>query len=150
MNKQLVKGTLRRTMFQQRSGQKTWRGMDVHNTALEKLGYKVMEEEIITASAKAAGDEAATWAAKCAERKPKFPSRTLCYSVSVALQAPPASKIQQQENQQLELEERVSAAAVIKSRNCEERAKEVANVNKQLDAGRARCAKAILAKAMQK
>ena len=38
--------------------------------------------------------------------------------------------------------------AVMKSRNSEERAKEVANVNKQLDAGRARCAKAILAKAM--
>ena len=53
--------------------------------------------------AKAAGDEAATLAAKCAEQKQKFPSRTLCYSVSVALQAPPASKIQQQENQQLEL-----------------------------------------------
>ena len=36
---------------------------------------------------------------------------TLCYSVSVALQAPPACKIQQQENQQLELEEHVRAAA---------------------------------------
>ena len=138
-------------MFQQKKrAEDLANGMDVRTTALEKLGYKVIEEEIITASAKAAGDEAATWAAKCAEQKPKFPSRTLCYSVSVALQAPPASKIQQQENQQLELEERVSAAAVIKSRNCEERAKEVANVNKQLDAGRARCAKAILAKAMQK
>ena len=32
----------------------------------------------------------------------------------------------------------------MKSRNSEERAKEVANVNKQLDAGRARRAKAIL------
>ena len=104
--------------------------MDVRNTALEKLGYKVIEEEIITASAKAAGDEAATWATKCAEQEPKFPSRTLCYSVSVALQAPPASKIEQQENQQLELEEHVRAAAVMKSRNSEERAKEVANVNK--------------------
>ena len=102
--------------------------------------------------AKAAGDEAATWAAKCAEQKRKFPSRTLCYSVPVALQAPPASKIQRQENQQLEHEESVpaSAAAVIKSRNSEEQAEEVANVNKQLDAGRAHSAKAILAKAMQK
>ena len=103
--------------------------MEVRNTALEKLGYKVIEEEIITASAKSAGDEAATWAAKCAEQNPKFLSR----SVSVALQAPPASKIQQQssENQQLELEERVRAAAVINSSKSEERNKKVANVNKQ-------------------
>ena len=115
-----------------------------------QLGYKVKEEEIITASAKAAGDEAATWAAKCPEEKPKFPSRALCYSVVVALQAPPAVKMQQQENQQLELEERVRTAAVMKSRNIEERAKEVANINKQREAGRARRAKAILARAMQK
>ena len=58
--------------------------------------------------------------------------------------------MQQQENQQLELEERVRTAAVMKSRNIEERAKEVANINKQREAGRARRAKAILAKAMQK
>ena len=77
-------------------------------------------------------------------KKPKFPSRMLYYSVSVALQAPPAIKIQQQENQQLELDERFCAAAVMKSRNSEERAKEVVNANKQLDAGRARSGKAIL------
>ena len=46
--------------------------------------------------------------------------------------------------------ERVRTAAVMKSRNSEERAKEVANISKQQDAGRARSAKAILAKAMQK
>ena len=55
--------------------------------------------------------------------------------------------MQQQENQQLELEERVSTAAITKSRNSEERAKEVVNINKQRDARRA---KAILAKAKQK
>ena len=42
---------------------------------LEQLCYKVKEEEIITASAKAASDKAATWAAKCAEQKQKHPSR---------------------------------------------------------------------------
>ena len=125
-------------------------GLDVRNAALEKLGYKVKEEEIITASAKAADDDAATWAAKCAEQKPKFPSRALCYPVSVPLRTPPVVKIQQQENQQLELEERVRRAAVMKSRNTEGRAKEVANIKKQREAGRARSDKDILAKAMQK
>ena len=73
--------------------------MDVRNATLEQISYKVKEEKIITACAKSAGDEAAFWAAKCAEQIPKFPSRTLCYSVvSVALQAPPAVKMQQQWN----------------------------------------------------
>ena len=102
MNKQQVKSDLRRTMFQQKKrAEDLANGMDVYNTAFEKLGYKVIEEEIITATAKAAGDRdgAATSAAKCAEQKPKFPSRTPCYSVSVALQAPHANKIQRQENQ---------------------------------------------------
>ena len=58
-----------------------WR-IGICNATLEQLGYKVKEEKIIKASAKAAGDEAATWpanSAKCAEHKPKFPSRTLSY-----------------------------------------------------------------------
>ena len=59
-------------------------GMDVCYAAFEQLGYKVKEEEIITTSAKSAGEEAAAWAANCAKQKPKFPSRTLCNSVSVA------------------------------------------------------------------
>ena len=115
-------------------------GMDVCYAAFEQLGYKVKEEAIITAFAKAPGDEAATWAAKWAEQKPKFPSRTLCYLVSVTLQAPPALKMQQQENQQLDLEEHVSTAAIMimKSRNREERAKELANINKGQDADRSR------------
>ena len=91
MERQRLNGELRRTIFQQKKLAEELAygmpGMDVpsRNASLEQLGYKVTEEEIITASAKAAGDEAATWAAKCAEQKPKFPSRTLCYLVSFAL-----------------------------------------------------------------
>ena len=100
MDKQRLKSDLRRAMFQHKKlAEELANGMDVRNATLEQLGFKVKEEEIITASAKAAGGEAATWAAECAKQNPKYPSRTLCYSVSVALQAPPASKIQQQENQ---------------------------------------------------
>ena len=151
MEKQRLKSDLRMTMFQEKKrAEELANGMDVRNAALQKLGYKVKEEAIITASAKAAGDEAATWAAECAEQKPKFPSRDLCYSVSVALRAPPVVKMQQQENQQLELKECVSTAGVMKSRNTHEQAKEVANINRQRDVGRARRAKAILAKVMHK
>ena len=109
-HKQRLKSNLRRTMFQQKKrAEELANGMDVRNATLEQPCNKVKEEEIITASAKAAGDEDATWAAKCAEQKPKFPSRTLCYSISVTLQAPPAVKMQQQKNQQVdELEERIS------------------------------------------
>ena len=42
------------------AGRRLANGMDVRNTDLEKLGYKVTEAEIITDSAKAAGDETAT------------------------------------------------------------------------------------------
>ena len=55
-----------------------------------------------------------------------------------------------QENQPLELEECVSTAAIMKPRISEERVKELAIINKELDAGRARSAQAIFAKAMQK
>ena len=65
-----------------------------HSSSLDKI----KEEEIITVSAKAEGEEAATWAAECAERKQQYPSRTLCYSVSLALQAPQAVKMEKQEN----------------------------------------------------
>ena len=58
--------------------------------------------------------------------------------------------MQQQENQLVKFEELVRTAAIMKSRNSEERAQELANVNKELDAGWARSAKAILPKAMQK
>ena len=59
-------------------------------------------------------------------------------------------ELQQQEKQQLELEERISTAAIMKSENSEERGKKLANISKDRDAGRACSAKAILAKAMQK
>ena len=62
--------------------------------------------------------------------------------------------MQQQQIQQLELEARVCPAAIMKSRNSEEQAKELANINKEQDAGRAHNAQAasqaILEKAMQK
>ena len=61
-------------MFQQKKrAEELANGMDVCNATLEQLGYKVKEEAIITAFAKAPGDEAATWAAKWAEQKPNFP-----------------------------------------------------------------------------
>ena len=123
-------------------------GMSARNSTLEGVGYKVKEEEIITVSAKAAGVEAAAWAAKCAEQKQKHPSRTLYYSVSVALQAPPAAEIEQHDNGQHRVEERVRTAALIK-KNSEERAEELAEFTKQRDAGRARRAKAIFEKAME-
>ena len=134
-------------MFQQKKwAEELANGMDVCNATLEQLGYKVKEEEIIAASAKAAGDEEATLAAQCTEQKPKFPS---CIRYQLR-QAPPAVKLQQQEKQQLELEERISTAAIMKSENSEERGKKLANISKDRDAGRACSAKAILAKAMQK
>ena len=67
-------------------------GMDVRNAALEQLGYTVKEAEIITASAKAAGDKAATWAAKCAEQKPKI---SLTYSVLFGIGRAPSSSCRQ-------------------------------------------------------
>ena len=62
-------------------------GMALRNAAQEQLGHKIKEEEILTVSAKAEGEEAAIWAAKCSEQKQQYPSRTLCYSVSLAFQA---------------------------------------------------------------
>ena len=53
-------------------------GMAVRNTKLEQLGHKVEDEELITVSAMAAGDEAAAWCTKCADEKHSFPSRSLC------------------------------------------------------------------------
>ena len=75
-----------------------WNGMALPNATLEQLGHKIKEEEIITVSANAEGEEAATWAAKCAEQKQQYPSRTLCYSVSLALQA---LNMEKQENRDI-------------------------------------------------
>ena len=85
MNEQRLKSDPRRAIFQQKKpAEELANGMpvDVCIATREQLCYEVKEKEIIKASAKAAGDEAATWpanSAKCAEHKPKFPSRTLSY-----------------------------------------------------------------------
>ena len=75
--------------------------MALCNAAPEQLGHKIKEEEIITVSAQAAGDEAASWAAKCAQQNHQYPSRTLCYSVSLALQAPQAVKKEKPDNREI-------------------------------------------------
>ena len=81
--------------------------MVLSNAALEQLDHKIKEEEIITitVSAKAEGVQAATWAAECAEQKQQYPSRyssrTLCYYVSLTLQAPQAVKMEKQENREI-------------------------------------------------
>ena len=155
MEKQRLKSDLRRTMFQQKKrAEELADGMAVRNAALEQLGYKVKEEEIESSTAKEAGNEAATWAAKSAKQNQKYPSRELYHSVSVALQAPPAAdKIQQQEKQQFQLEERArtqAAAMILKSRISAERAEEATKFTKAREAGRARRAKAILGNAMRK
>ena len=71
---------------------------------------------MITASAKAVGDELGT-SLKLRLGLPNVLNKVsltfFVLSVSVALQAPPAVKMQQQENQQLELEESVSTAAIM-------------------------------------
>ena len=54
-------------------------GMAVGDATLEQLGCKVNEEDRIAVSAKVSGEDAATWAAKCAEQK--HPSRRLAYTV---------------------------------------------------------------------
>ena len=107
--------------IQRKEAEKLASGMSNRNSALEGAGCKVKEEEIITVSAKAAGDEAATWAAKCAENKQRYPLpdlyRSQGRSVSVALQAPPAVKFRQEANEprQLQLEDHVQRAAIMKS-----------------------------------
>ena len=48
--------------FQQRKrAEELTNGMVLRNAALEQLGHKIKEEEIITVSAKAEGEEAASW-----------------------------------------------------------------------------------------
>ena len=60
--------------FQQRKqAEELTNGMALRNAALEQLGHKIKEEEIIMVSAKAQGEEAATWAAKCAEQNNSIP-----------------------------------------------------------------------------
>ena len=92
--------------FQQRKlAEELTNGMALRKAALEQLEHKIAAEEInaqiITISAKAEDEEATTWAAKCAEQKQQYPSRTLCYhddSVSLTLHAPQAGLSKQKSN----------------------------------------------------
>ena len=115
-------------------------GMALRNAALEQLGHRIREEEIMTVSAQAAGDEAASWAAKCAEQKHQHPSRTLCYSVSLALQAPQAVKRGKVENRNICDRDVKLLCATIKK----ERAEELARAGMENNAARKRRAMAIL------
>ena len=123
--------------------------MAVRNATLEQLAHKVKEEEIIMVSAKAADEEAAVWAAKCAEQKQQYPSRTLCYSVSVALQAPPVIKIQQQENRAISNRD-VTDVEQMCALITEERAEELARACMSSNAARQRRAVAVLKRAVTK
>ena len=85
--------------FQQRKqAEELTNGMALHNTALEQLDHKIKEEEIIMVSAQAAGDEAASSAAKFDDQKHQYPSSTLRYSLSLALQEPQAVKKEKVDN----------------------------------------------------
>ena len=88
IEKKAQRETERLEQYQQRKqAEELANGLALRNAALEQLGHKIKEEEILTVSAKAEDEEASTWAAKCFEQKQQYPSRTLCYSVSLAFQA---------------------------------------------------------------
>ena len=103
-------------------------GMAARNTAQERLGHKVIQDERVTIPSKVAGDEAAAWAAKCAQDKHQYPSRSLYCSISRALQDPPVE----------------ATRALIRV----DRAAELAKANKARDAFRARRARAVLETAL--
>jgi len=119
-------------------------GMAVRNAILEQLGHKVEEEELIQISAKAAGDEAAAWAAKCADEKHQFPSRSLCCSVSIALQSQWAVKIEIEHEGNIRTTEQM--CALIR----EERAETLARLEKGKNSARARRAWSLLQKHLKK
>ena len=108
--------------------------MVLRNATLEQLIDKIKEEEIITVSAKAEGEDAATWAAKCAEQKQQYPSRTLCYSISLALQAPHAVKMEKQENRDSDIIDRDTKQLCAMIR--EEQTKELARAGMANNAAR--------------
>ena len=133
--------------FQQRKrAEELTNGMALRNAALEQLGHKIKEEEIITVSVQAAGDEAASWAAKCAQQKHQYPSRTLCYSVSLALQAPQAVKKEKPDNREIRVRDAKQLCAEIRK----ERADELAGVGMANNAARKRRAMAVLKSALAK
>ena len=127
--------------------QLAWQSLPVRNAMLEQLTHKVNEEQLITVSAKAAGEETAAWAGKCAEKKQQNPLRTLWHSVSVALQAPPVIiKIQQQENRSIRNRDVDQLCALIR----EERSEELARACMSSNAARRRRAVAVLKSALTK
>ena len=130
-------------IFQQKKkAEELANGMEIRNATLEQLGHKVKEEELIKVSAKVAGDEAAAWAAKCADEKPQFPSRSLCCSVSIALQCQWAVKIETEENMCTTEQMR----ALIKK----ERAETLARFEKGKTIARANRARALLQQHLKK
>ena len=96
MNETQIKKKARREanridQFQKRKrAEELTNGMVRCNAALEQLVHKVKEEAIIVVSAKAEGEEAATWAAKCAEQKQQYPSQGLTYSVLLCIPGTPS------------------------------------------------------------
>ena len=123
--------------FQQRKqAEELTNGMALRNAALKPLAHKIKEEEIITVTAKAEGEKAVTWTAKCAEQKQQYPSRyssrTLCYYVSLTLQAPQAVKMEKQENCDIRDRNAKQLCAVIR----EERAEELARAGMANNAAR--------------
>ena len=108
-----------------------------------QLGHKI---NIITVSAKAEGEEAATWAAECAEQKQQYPSRALCYSVSLALQAPQAVKVEKQENSDICDRNAKQLCAVMRK----ERAEELARAGMANNAARRQRVMAVLKSALTK
>ncbi len=99
IEKKVQREACRIDQFQQRKrAEELTNGMTLRNAALQQLGHEIKEEEIITVSAQATADEAAAWVAQCAEQKYQYPSRTLCYSVSLALQAPQTVGMERQEH----------------------------------------------------
>ena len=79
------------------------------------------------------------------------------YSVPFGIRRVPTSKLlllskfksKQISNLNLKSVSVLLSSLMMKSRNSKERAKKLANINKEQDAGRAPCAKAILAKAIR-
>ena len=144
IEKKLERDSDRRHIFlQNKRAEEMAKGMAVRNATLEQHGHKVKEEELITDSAKAAGDEAAAWAAKCADAKHQYPSRSLCCSVSIALQSPTSRAIKTASEQADDLEQ-------MRTLISKERAEELARVQKAKIAASAGRAWAILQKHFKK
>ena len=139
--------TERLKQYQQRKrAEELANGVALCNAALEQLDHKTKKKEILTASAKAEGEEAATWAAKCSEQKKQYPSCALCCSVSLALQAPQPVKMEKQENSEIRYRKAQQLYPMIR----EEGAEELSRAGMENNAARKRRAMAILKSALAK